>query len=156
MGTGPAQVLPETARRGDDRQTFAQWETRTPGVAIVLESCHYLRFLPLPEAGLQARLHLRPLLLQDAENDRVTEGAIFAPHIATEYTLASGPQLGDSSLRTGVQGVCLDLDASVPAVVETVSHQQQFGFGVDPGAPLGLAVQGRAQVDALVVEIGFQ
>jgi len=22
MGTGPGQVLPETARRGDDRQTF--------------------------------------------------------------------------------------------------------------------------------------
>jgi hypothetical protein len=24
-GTGPVQVLPETARRGDDRQTFADW-----------------------------------------------------------------------------------------------------------------------------------
>src|ERR1035437_753911 len=114
---------------------LCRWGDRLAGDAGArcgdrFERCRYLRFLPLPEAGLQARLHLRPLPLQDAENDRLTEGAILAPHIATEYALASGRQLGDSCLRADVQGVCLDLDASVPAVVETVSHQQQFGFGV--------------------------
>lgn len=78
---------------------------------------------------------LWPFIFEHAINDRIAEGAILAFDMPQQHTFPLGAELGDGGLRAHVQRVGLNLDPAVPAVLEAVGQQQQFGLGIDLGAP---------------------
>src|SRR5437870_5652561 len=99
---------------------------------------------------LEPRLHLRPLVVEDAEAHRVPQGAALADHVLAERAFLLRSEAQDGGSRTLVQRVGLELDPDASQLLERVPQHEVLGLGVDRRSLPGAADPGPADLDAAV------
>ena len=87
---------------------------------------------PASKAGLQARLHVRPLVLENREVHRVP---LVAPHVhvLAQHALAHGAQPGDRLLRAHVAAIRLERDPHTAQPLEAVARGTDTSTRCWPG-----------------------
>src|SRR3954447_1843407 len=100
---------------------------------------------------LQPRLHLRPLLVQDAVEHRVADGAVRADLVFAEHPFAPGAELLDGPLALQVVAIGRELDPQGAQVLEGVPQQQELALRIDAGPLEGLGDPGAADLQPAVL-----
>ena len=101
---------------------------------------------------MQPGAHGRPFVSEDRVDGAVPPGAIGPRAITAHDALERGADAQDGGAGTLVEGIRLNLDPA-EAVVEGGTEHEQFGFGVDGGAPDARVVGGPAEVDGFLVDV---
>src|SRR4051812_14022707 len=94
-------------------------------------------------------LHVRPLTLQNAVDDRVAGRAVAAGPVVADDAVLLRPERLDRALRAEVEIVGAETDDGTAENFERVRHQQQLARRVHAAALATGGVPGVADLDAV-------
>src|SRR5690606_31899616 len=83
-----------------------------------------------------------PFLLNNTENNRVTNVTIRQNTMAAQYTFFDGSETGNRCLRACISHIGFELNSDGAYRFKAMSKQQVFAFSVDAGTPYRRVVPG--------------
>src|SRR5229473_4673084 len=85
------------------------------------------------DPAFELTLHLRPLVIQNAEVHRIPHPAVPRHQVLAESSFFPGADAKDGIARALIQRISFKFDTNALPNFKSVAQHQELGFGVDRG-----------------------